>query len=111
MSVSEIDRFRFVLNGMELPAAAERRINEMYRMKAPRYRTGSGYWFVWHLGPEYWPQVGDNILEVELVERDKALLPQPFLRDVELQIQYLRGKNFHRGFVDPELGPYEHVVD
>ena len=30
------------------------------------------------------------------------------LRDVELEIRYLKGKSFHRGFVDEDLGPYEH---
>jgi hypothetical protein len=32
------------------------------------------------------------------------------LRDVELEIKYLMGKSFHRGFVDPDLGPYELAV-
>jgi hypothetical protein len=28
----------------------------------------------------------------------------------ELDIRYLIGKNYHRGFVDADLGPYEDVV-
>lgn len=42
-----------------------------------------------------------------LLERDPDLTEQIFLRDVELETKYLMGQNFHRGFVDPALGPYE----
>ena len=28
------------------------------------------------------------------------------LRDVELELKYLMGRNFHRGSVDPDLGHY-----
>ena len=31
----------------------------------------------------------------------------PELRDVEFEIKYLMGKNYHRSFVDEDLGPYE----
>ena len=40
------------------------------------------------------------------VERDHAVLPQALVRDVELVTQYLMGKHFHRGFVDPDLGAW-----
>jgi hypothetical protein len=111
MSTTELDRLRFCFNGEELLAGALRRINEMYRMAAPRYRAGSGYWFIWHLEQAYWPVQGENVLEVTLLEKDEGVLPTPFLRDVELETKYLMGKNFHRSFVDADLGPYERVTD
>ena len=42
MSITELDRLTFRLNGKVLPDSSLRTINEMYRMSAPRYRTGSG---------------------------------------------------------------------
>lgn len=47
---------------------------------------------------------------MHLLHRDAAVTPEPFLRDVELETRYLMGQHFHRGFVDPDLGPYEHAV-
>jgi hypothetical protein len=44
----------------ELPEKQLRRINEMYRMSAPRYRTGSGYWFVFRLDATTRPTRGQN---------------------------------------------------
>lgn len=108
MNTTEIDRLRFVLNGVELPAENLRRINELYRMSAPRYRTGSGYWFVFRLGEGTWPWRGANTLEITLLERDTEIVPQLFVRDLELETRYLMGKNFHRAFVDPDLGPHGH---
>jgi hypothetical protein len=110
MNTTEIDRLEFRLNGAVLPETCLRRINEMYRMQAPRYRTGSGYWFVFRLDQRHWPLAGPNHLEVHLLHRDAAVTPEPFLRDVELETRYLMGQHFHRGFVDPDLGPYEHAV-
>ena len=110
MGTTELDRLRFTLNGEELAQASSRRINELYRMAAPRYRTGSGYWFIWRLDSSQWPQEGANSLSVTLLERDPQVLPEVVVRDVELEIQYLMGQNFHRDFVDPDLGPYEHAT-
>ncbi len=105
---TEIDRLEFRLNGKRLPESQLRKINRMYKMSAPRYRV-FGYWFVWKLNPSHWPKRGQNRLLVTVTYRDPALTPQLILRDVELDIQYLLGKNFHRG-QDPDLGPYEHRV-
>ena len=107
MNSTERDRLSFRLNGKELPTAQLRKINEMYRMQAPRYRTGSGYWFVFHLEPGHWPRRGNNILEVELHRRDRQITPPIYIRDVELEIEYLMGRNYNRG-QDADLGPYEH---
>ena len=96
MNTTENDQIRFQLNSIELPTHLLRKINEMYRMRAPRYRTGSGYWFVYQLDPSYWPQKGNNVLEVTLLERDPDVIPQCYVRDVELEIKYLPGKHFHR---------------
>ena len=104
MNVTERDRFSFKLNGKVLPAALLRQINEMYRMSAPRYRTGSGYWFVFTLERPHWPRKGDNKVEVTLEKRDGGVSPEVFVRDVELEVKYLLGKNFHRG-QDLDLGP------
>lgn len=125
MNTTESDQLRFRLNGVELPdcrhrgrgrpgpqaetpaqATTLRKINEMYRMQSPRYRTGSGYWFIYRLDQVHWPQKGNNNLEVTLLHRDADVTPQVYIRDVELEIKYLMGKNFHRG-QDLELGAYE----
>ena len=96
MNTTENDRLRFQLNGVELPTHLLHKINEMYRMRAPRYRTGSGYWFVYRLDSSRWPQTGENVLEVTLLLRDPDVTPQCYVRDVELEIQYLPGKHFNR---------------
>ena len=71
------------------------------------YRTGSCYWFVFKLDRDHWPQQGANTLEVMLLNRDTEVVRQIRIRDVELETKYLMGRNFHRGFVDPDLGRYE----
>ena len=106
MNTTERDRFRFRLNGKDLPDAQMRRINEMYRMSAPRYRTGSGYWYVFRPDRTNWPRQGENELEVYLLERDPDVTPDVYIRDVELEIRYLMGRSFHR-IDDPDLGPSE----
>ena len=52
-----------------------------------------------------------NRIEVTLLERD-ADLADLFctLTDVELETKYLKGRNFHRAYVDPDLGPSERKV-
>ena len=107
---TELDRLSFNLNGAELPSALLRRINQMYRMTSPRYRINNSYWFIFRLDAEHWPQQGENTLEVTLLERDPDVTPEVRVRFVEMEVKYLMGKNFHRGYVDPDLGPYEHVV-
>ena len=106
MGHTERDRLRFSLNGRELPNNLLRQINELYRMSAPRYRTGSGYWYIFKLDKTHWPKKGENKLEIELLRRDPQALPDISVRDVELDIKYLMGRNFHRG-QDIDLGPYE----
>jgi hypothetical protein len=106
MATTERDRLIVRLNGKQLPEEALRVINEMYRMSAPRYRTGSGYWFVFRLDRAHWPRRGSNRIEVELTKRDGAVLPPVVLRDVELEIRYLMGRNFHRT-PEEDLGPRE----
>ncbi len=101
---TERDRLRFAFNGVELPESLLRRVNQMYVMKAPRYRV-FGYWFVFRLEKKYWPKRGRNVLEVELLRRDGQVLPPVVLRDVELKIEFLMGKNFHRDLIDGDLGP------
>ena len=107
---TELDRISFKLNGKELPASAMRKINQAYRMTAPRHRAGPTYWFVFRPDRDHWPVEGDNTLEVTLLERDPDLAIEVSLRDVELEIKYLMGRSFHRGYVDQDLGPYEHAV-
>jgi hypothetical protein len=109
MNTTELDRLEFRLNGKQLPDELRRTINEMYRMSAPRYRTGSGYWFIFKLDREHWPRQGKNTIEITLGKRDPDVTPEVFLRDVELEVQYLLGKNFHRG-QDIELGPFDHAM-
>jgi hypothetical protein len=80
-------------------------------MGARCYRTGSGYWFIFRLDGEDRPLQGTNRIEVLLLERDRVVTPQIYLRDVELEVKYLMGKNFHRGFVDADLGAHELAPD
>jgi hypothetical protein len=105
ISTTELDRLQFKLNGKPLPDSSLRKINQMYLMSAPRYRMG-GYWWVFRLDRHHWPVEGENSLEIELIERDSEVHEPIYVRDVELEIKYLMGKNFHRDFVDTDLGPY-----
>ena len=106
MNTTELDRLTVRFNGKVLPDSLLRKINEIYRMSAPRYRTGSGYWFIYRLDRMHWPEQGNNVVEVTLTRRDPDLSAQVVIRDVELETKYLMGKNFHRG-QDPDLGPAE----
>ena len=103
---TELDRLRFRLNGRELPGKSLRKINHMYKMHAPRKRV-SGYWFVYTLERDHWPRNGANRMEITLLERDPEVTKPITVRDLELETRYLMGKNFHREYVDPDLGPYE----
>jgi hypothetical protein len=107
MGITELDEVSFKLNGKSLPDSSLRKINALYRMSAPRFRVGSGYWFIYDLGSEYWPTQGDNTLEITHDVVDEVIMEQSLVRDIELDIRYLMGKNYHREFVDDELGPYE----
>ena len=107
---TELDRVSFKLNGKELPEGQLRKINRMYKMGAPRFRV-FGYWFVFRPDRALWPTQGVNELEVTLLERDPDVTPQIELRDVELDVKYLMGKHYHRGFIDPDIGPYERAVE
>ena len=111
---TELDRLSFRLNGELLPEGSHRRINELYKQRSPYPRVMGGYWHIFRLGPETWPIVGANTVEVTLVERDPDLV-EDFctLRDIELEIKYLMGRSFHRGDgigvgdVDLDLGPHD----
>ena len=110
LNTTELDRLSFTLNGRELPDELLRKINRMYLMDAPRFRV-FGYWYVFRLNRDHWPVTGANELEVALLARDPDITPQIAVRDVELDIKYLMGKNYHRGFVDADLGPYAREVE
>ena len=110
---TELDRLRFHFNGEELPEESHRRINEIYKQRVPHQRIMGGYWHVFRLGPDHWPKIGDNLVEITMVSRDPDINHTCTLNDVELETRYLRGKNFHRsdgigiGDVDPDLGPHD----
>jgi hypothetical protein len=110
METTELDRLSFKLNGVELPEALMRKINRMYMMNSPRARV-TGYWFIFRLDADHWPQCGANEFAVMLQHRDPLALPEIALRDVELEIKYLMGKNFHRSFVDADLGAFDVMVE
>ena len=106
----ETDKIEISLNGKLLPSALLRKINQGYIMSAPRYRV-SGYWHIYKLDRDHWPVKGVNTITVSLLKRDSDLRDQYCdLIDVELETKYLKGKNFHRSYVDQDLGPYEHMV-
>ena len=112
MHTTELDRFSFKLNNRDLPAHLMRKINHIYMLSAPRYRSHSSYWFIFKLDPDHFPERGNNIVEVTLHDRDPEAMPSLYVRDVELEIKYLRGKSYYRGrhHTDPDLGPYEHAT-
>ena len=88
-------------------------------------RADNSYWYVFKLSaaPEHWPRQGSNTVRVTLLERDPGVAkPTPpsddetasgynghvlVLHDVELDLQYLRGRSWHRGErgEDDDLGP------
>ncbi len=107
---TELDRIRFSLNGKELPGSILRKINQMYRMSGPRNRSGPTYWFIFRLDQAHFPERGENTLELTLLRRDPGVLGAVSLRDVELELKYLMGRTFHRGYVDPDLGPHGYGV-
>ena len=102
---TEENVLQFTLNGNSLQVTRE--INKMYMMSSPRYRIG-GQWFIFKLDKINWPKQGKNILETTLTYVDPDILGNCSVRDIELDIKYLRGKNFERGgLVDTDVGPYE----
>lgn len=103
-SATETDRVEFRFNGRKLPKASLRKINRVYRMRAPRYRV-FGYWYIYRLPRDHWPVQGKNQVEVKLLHRDGDIIPELSLKDVEMEVKYLDGKNFPRG-QDPDTGPY-----
>ena len=109
IQTTELDRLRFRLNDRDLSEEFLRKINHMYKMHAPRRRI-FGYWFVYNLERNFWPSRGRNRLEVTLLKRDPEVTTEIAVHDVELETKYLMGKNFHRGYVDTDLGPYEFSV-
>ena len=107
---TELDEWEFRMNGNKLPDSSLRKINRMYTMSAPRYLRW-GYWYIFTLDKDNWPIQGTNVIEVELKKRDAGVIPLPEVLDVELETKYLMGKNYHRDYVDAELGPYESKTD
>ncbi len=109
--MTELDEFEFKINNKKLPFSICRKINQLYVMpgSAPRDRVMGGYWFIFHLTPEYWPTKGNNEIEISLLKKDSDLSDQIICTviDIELETKYLKGKNFHREFSDLELGPHE----
>ena len=102
VNTTEIDHIEFHLNGHPLPNSNLRKINEMFKLKIPRFYQ-FGYWFVYKLDSSHWPEKGSNHLEIELIQRDPVVTPQIAIRNVELEIKYLMGKNLRR-FDEIDLG-------
>ena len=110
MRATEHDKISFNLNGKELPSDLLRTIDNTYMMQSPRYRSHPGYWYIFKLDRSHWPQNGDNNLDITLNYRYPEVTPEIYVRDVEMEIKYLRGKGAHRGAhnTDPDLGSYVH---
>ena len=110
MRATEHDKISFNLNGKELPSNLLRTIDNTYMMQSPRYRSHPGYWYIFKLDRSHWPQNGDNNLDITLNYRYPEVTPEIYVRDVEMEIKYLRGKGAHRGphNTDPDLGSYVH---
>ena len=73
-------------------------------MSTPNRGSGFGYWFVYRLDPSCWPRKGKNEVEILLEHRDPTVMPEILLHDVELEIRYLMGRNYHRN-EDPTWVP------
>ena len=103
-----VDRISVKLNERELPEDRMRKINRQAFWTAPYYVVVDSVWHVYRLDTDFWPVMGPNSLEVTLTERDPEVAHiQVRLRDVELEVKYLKGKNWYRGFVDADLGEYD----
>lgn len=104
-NTTELDRIEFRLNGKPLPDSSLRKINQMFKLKIPRFFQ-FGYWYVYKLGPDHWPVRGLNRLEVELKQRDPEITPQIAVGNLELEIKYLLGKHMRRDS-ETDLGERE----
>ena len=104
-NTTELDRIVFRLNGKPLPDSSLRKINQMFKLKIPRFFQ-FGYWYVYKLGPDHWPTRGLNRLEVELKQRDPEVTPRIAVSNLELQIKYLLGKHMRRDS-ETDLGARE----
>ena len=102
VNTTEIDHIEFHLNGHPLLNSNLRKINEMFKLKISRFYQ-FGYWFVYKLDSSHWPKKGSNHLKIELIQRDPVVTPQIAIRNVELEIKYLMGKNMRR-FDEIDLG-------
>ncbi len=106
---TELDRIVFRLNGKPLPDSRLRKINEMFKLKIPRFFQ-FGYWYVYKLDADHWPAKGLNRLEVELKQRDREVTPQIAVSNLEVEIKYLLGKNMRRDS-ETDLGERESLND
>lgn len=106
---TELDRIVFRLNGKPLPDSRLRKINEMFKLKIPRFFQ-FGYWYVYKLDAAHWPARGLNHLEVELKQRDPEVTPQIAVSNLEVEIKYLLGKNMRRDS-ETDLGERESLND
>ncbi len=108
-NTTELDRLVFRLNGKPLPDSRLRKINEMFKLKIPRFFQ-FGYWYVYRLDADHWPVRGLNRLEVELKQRDPQVTPRIAVSNLELEIKYLLGKNMRRDS-ETDLGERESLTD
>ena len=106
---TELDRIVLRLNGKPLSDSSLRKINEMFKLKIPRFFQ-FGYWYVYKLDADHWPVRGLNRLEVELKKRDPQVAPQIAVSSLELEIKYLLGKNMRRDS-ETDLGERESLND
>ena len=102
---TELDSVEIKLNGQLLPDEFLRKINQMFWMIGPRGSQG-GYWYIYKLTKDYWPILGKNKIEVELIKKDPDVVDQKSMLVVELETKYLMGQNFRKGFNDPDLGMF-----
>lgn len=108
-NTTELDRIVFRLNGKPLPDSRLRKINEMFKLKIPRFFQ-FGYWYVYKLEADHWPARGLNRLEVELKRRDPEVTPRIAVSNLEVEIKYLLGKNMRRDS-ETDLGERESLND
>ena len=108
VETNEQDKIEVKLNGNLLPSDMLRRVINMYAMDAPQYRVNGACWYIFRLRDEFRPVKGTNIIEVNLLESELQAFSNVTLRDIEMEIKYLKGAGFGRGTVDPDLGSYEY---
>ena len=88
------DKVRLWWNGAEIPPEQQRMADWTYQLrKTPTFQRSSGYRLHVKLKGEQLPGVGDNLLRVDVLQKDSRLTHSIRMDDVELKVEYLSHRN------------------